>query len=260
MSSPLEVAFLLANLRAVGLMPDSDFQRLNDALIELIRKRVYNETGLGLADNFIYVNNDDPSTKIPNRSEIFATEDGREFIPYKDWSSRISDDDLWRHIMPLYRRKKRDIDEFSERILREEDYDLADLFNKEDLIESSGYLDPPCIFDDLTAQSFEVSMEASRAQLVALNRKVDALEREITDLRKQGNRSDFRDSHAVMPTQSRNAEDERVKESKIAELQSDLRRELRSAAIYDRDGDVFNAGSARARAASIESRLRSLGA
>lgn len=252
MASPLEVAFLLANLRAVGLMPDSDFQRLNPGLIELIRRSVYRESGAGEAQTGL--------------SQFLGESAGEtEPLPYDEWSSRVGNEELWKHVISIFLTLGREVEAESEMSLAqfigsEDDIALNRFFDKDCLPTSPISAKRPGIFDGLEVRSYEMSRGASREALADLSRKVDALEREIADLRGQSRRSDFRDDHVAPHIQSRNAEDERAKKSKIAELQRDLQRELRSAELHASKGETFNAGSARGRAARIESMLRALGA
>lgn len=269
MASPLEVAFLLANLRAVGLMPDSDFQRLNPGLIELIRRSVYRESGAG-----------EPQIGL---AQFFDESAGETDAPsYDEWSSRVGDEELWRHVISMFLALKREVDGHSENetslsqfLLPDDEHELgaiesanasirhdeiSSLFEEEDLPIYSLEFQRPGIFDGLEVRSYEMSRGVSREALADLSRKVNALEREIADLRGQSRRSDFRDDHATPPIHSQNAEDERAKKSRIAELQRDLQRELRSAELHASKGETFNAGSARGRAARIESKLRALGA
>lgn len=261
MASPLEVAFLLANLRAVGLMPDSDFQRLKPGLIELIRRSVYRESGAG-----------EPQTSLAQFLDESAGK--AESPPYDEWSSRVGDEDLWKHVISIFLKLAKDIEvgSFLTRFLLPDDApesnvvassisfeELSNHFDGQDLPATPLTDKRPGIFDRLGGQSYELN-RASRAAIDDLNMKVDALEREIADMRKQGMRSDFPDNNAATPSFARDVEDERAKKSKIAELQRDLQRELRSAELHASKGETFNAGSARGRAARIESMLRALGA
>ncbi|MFO1255198.1 MAG: hypothetical protein U1E37_05955 [Sphingomonadaceae bacterium] len=252
MTSPLEVAFLLANLRAAGLMPECDFQRLNPGLIELIRRKVYRET---------------ESDHLQTSLEQFLDPrpEGKEPVSYDEWSSLVRDEDLWKHVIAIFLTLKKEVEagpetSLAQFMVSDDDIALNMIVDGGSLPASPLFAKHPGLFDSLELRSYEISRGASREALADLSRKVDALERQIADLRGQGIRSDFRDDHAAPHIHSRDAEDERAKKNKIAELQDDLNRELRSAAFYDRDGDAFNAGSAKARAAKIESKLRALGA
>lgn len=252
MASPLEVAFLLANLHSVGLMPDSDFQRLNPGLIELIRRSVYRESGAGEAETSLaqFLDESVGETDAPS---------------FDDWSSRTIDTELWKHVISIFLTLKREVGSGPETSLAQfavsdDDIELDMIFDGDCLPTSSLSTQQPGLFDSLELQAYEMNRGASREALASLSKKVKVLEREIADLRKQSFPSDHRDDHAAPHIHSRNAEDERAKKSKIAELQRDLQRELRSAELHASKGETFNAGSARGRAARIESMLRALGA
>lgn len=260
MASPLEVAFLLANLRAVGLMPDSDFQRIKPGLIELIRRSVYRESGAG-----------EPKIGLAQFLDESAGE--TESPPYDEWSSRINDDELWKHVISMFLVLKRDVEgsdvetSLADFLLPDDDMklvsiadDFEGIFEGERLPESPQTTNPRGLFNSLMDQFFELTMETRRAQLYDLNRKVDALEREIAGLRRQSIRPDFRDDHAASQFHSPKADRNGTNGREIAKLQDDLVRELNSAAFYDGGGRSDMAGAARARAARIESKLRSLGA
>lgn len=64
----------------------------------------------------------------------------------------------------------------------------------------------------------------------------------------------------VITVQSMQSLPERENRAEVARLQKELETELFRAAMRDKDGDVAGAGIARARAAAIESQLRSRGA
>lgn len=260
MASPLEVLFLLGNLHAVGLMPDSDFQRIKPGLVELVRRSVYRESGAG-----------EPEISLGQLSDDHL--EAMEVPSFDEWSSRVGDKELWKHVISMFLVLKRDVDgsdvetSLADFLRPDDDIklgsiadDFEEIFEGECLPVSPKTSNPRGLFNSLADQFFEGTMETSGAQLDALNRKVDALEREIADLRKRGTRSDFSDGHAVTKINLRNGEDGSAKESRIAELQRDLQRELRSAELHASKGETFNAGSARGRAARIESMLRALGA
>lgn len=250
MARPLELAFLLANLRAIGLMRDSDFQRFNSAIIQVVKKSIYRDL------------EKDPYEDLDGERVVEPPPD------YTEWSTKNADADLWKYVISIFNALQRNV--------REHDFSCDDsdwheggyIFNNElesiftgsDLpdLAQFGY-GALGMFDTLEGRS-AAYVAVSHKDIADLHMKVSALEHEIADLRQRATRSASRDGNAATPTHSRNAEDERAKKSKIAELQDDLNRELRSAAFYDRDGDAFNAGSAKARAARIESKLRALGA
>lgn len=269
MASPLEVAVLLANLRTVGLMPDSDFQRLNHGLIELIRRSVYRESGAG-----------EPQTSLAQFLDESAGE--TDAPSYDEWSSRVGDEELWRHVISMFLALKREVDGHSEIetslsqfLLPDDEHELGaiasenasirhdeigSLFEEEDLPICSLGLQRPGIFDSLGLQSQENEKRAILELISQLISRIEALENKIAGLRKQGIRSDFRDDQAAPQFHSSKADRNDSNGREIAKLQDDLVRELNSAAFYDGDGNPVMAGAAKARAARIESKLRSLGA
>lgn len=262
MASPLEVVFLLANLRAVGLMPDSDFQQIKPGLIELIRRSVYRESGAG-----------EPQTSLAQFLDESAGE--TKPPPYDEWSSRVGDEELWKHVVSIFLKLAKDVEDgtFLARLLLPDDApefnvvassisfeELSNHFDGQGLPTSPLTDKRPSIFDSLEAQSYELNRAASRAAIDDLSLKVEALEREIAGLRRQSIRPDFRDDHAATQFHSLKADRNGTNGREIAKLQDDLVRELNSAAFYDGDGNSVMAGAAKARAARIESKLRSLGA
>ena len=229
----LDLLLFMHSLNAVGLMPDEEYELQRERLTSLIANSKW--TSEAIVDG-----------------DLVYQEHGFDWrIIITDFLNRIVDLATSRETYnmldgPLDDSLEATFDEFPNFKIFDSDAQLARVRAIED--------------GPLSHLSF-VTMEVA-----ALRRSEYSMRNEIIELRRQltSLKSDIIDSQNASPASSVSAPSERFKHTanstQIRDLQEQMARCLKFAAMYDAKGDSYAAGSHRGEAARLESKLRALGA